>query len=102
MNLAGRVKGGGGSRMGGSSMRLALFLGLLGLSRADDADVLRAIRPTPRGWDGGGDPCSWPGVTCNDEKRVTTLYLDHNRLTALPESFGDLTQLTTLDLDLCT
>ena len=72
---------------------------------SQDRDALLAIQFLPGmgfDWDPQTDVCQWERVTC-EKGRVTELHLStdyqHPRLTALPESFGNLTALTTLDLD---
>eukprot|EP01050_Picozoa_sp_SAG11_P036774 SAG11_NODE_14163_length_622_cov_10.191205_1_plen_176_part_01 len=71
-----------------------------------DRDVLLSIQfidGQDLGWDENTDVCSWDRVTCENE-RVTELDLSapccgqNPRLTTLPESFGQLTALTFLDL----
>ena len=56
--------------------------------------MLDVVRPYMRN---GTDPCAWTGVTC-EAKRVVGLDLSYAGLTELPESFGQLTALQTLDL----
>ena len=47
--------------------KITLLFALLGLTNADDADVLLGIvpNPYPNNWINGTDPCSWTRVTCN-------------------------------------
>eukprot|EP01050_Picozoa_sp_SAG11_P014113 SAG11_NODE_1706_length_4412_cov_3.163691_1_plen_123_part_00 len=76
-----------------------------------DRDVLLSIQfidGQDLGWDENTDVCSWSGATCENE-RVTeldlsgglnlTLHAYFSRLTTLPESFGQLTAMTVLNLE---
>ena len=60
----------------------------------------------PDNWIRGTDVCSWDKVTCDGSGHVTEIDLHHeshfsaddNSKTILPDSFGQLISLTTLDL----
>jgi len=51
------------------------------------------------GWNVTNTPCSWEGITCNDEGHVTKIELQRNQLSgSLPAEIGTLTHLQWLYL----
>jgi hypothetical protein len=55
---------------------------------------LNNVNPT---WLSSSDHCSWSGVTCNAEQKVTSLDLEDLGLTgAYPSTLNNLSVLTTL------
>ena len=55
---------------------------------------LETVNPT---WLNTGDHCSWSGVTCNNDEKVTSLALNDLDLTGpFPSNLGKLSALTSL------
>jgi len=52
----------------------------------------------PDGWLNTTTPCSWPNITCIDNRHVTSLNLSNNQLSSIPPSINNLTELTVLEL----
>ena len=52
------------------------------------------------GWSGSGDHCSWYGVTCSTDKKVTALSLGGNQLTGtFPSDLNNLGSIESLVID---
>ncbi|VAH79322.1 unnamed protein product [Triticum turgidum subsp. durum] len=72
---------------------------------ADDRQLLIRIKrvwrdpPVLAAWNGSGDHCTWPYVTCDASGRVTSLSLANTGVAGpFPDAIGGLSGLTSLDL----
>ncbi|XP_074578582.1 receptor protein kinase WSS1-like [Curcuma longa] len=62
------------------------------------SELARSLSGVPSSWKAQQDPCSWDGVTCSGG-RVTGINLASRGVSGrLPPAFGDLTSLTSLQL----
>ncbi|GMI19287.1 hypothetical protein TeGR_g10686, partial [Tetraparma gracilis] len=65
---------------------------------AERAAVVAVLSNVP-GWsDDGGDHCSWSGITCGSDGRVTEIYQYDVGMTSIAPEIGQLTSLTDLFL----
>ena len=86
-----------------TTLLILFFFILLSQISADDKsamnDFLKAFTTPPFGWDSSTDFCTWKNVNCDFNKRVTSINLANQGLSArLPHSLNTLSQLTTLYL----
>ena len=52
------------------------------------------------GWSGSGDHCSWQGVTCSTDKKVTALSLGGNQLSGtFPSDLNNLESMESLNIE---
>ncbi|KAM3332210.1 hypothetical protein ACQJBY_027799 [Aegilops geniculata] len=72
---------------------------------ADDKQLLMQIKrvwrnpPVLSAWNGSGDHCTWPYVTCDASGRVTSLSLANTGVAGpFPDAIGGLSGLTSLDI----
>jgi Leucine-rich repeat (LRR) protein len=84
------------------SLLLCCLAAAAGIGSSSDTDVIadlaRSLTKPPSTWTaGGGDACSFKGVTCSSAGRVTTIDLAGQGLAGtLPSSFSNLTALESL------